>query len=341
MPEPDRPPIRVSRRTLATIVALLAAALNAVGLIQITDGTTPPLPTYQPAPALTPVPAENPAQPAVAGAPAAADSDELPGVAEAEERRIAEDNAQVENGTYDTGGVLSGATAEPARTRCYTPNNGGPRLLSAIKLGVIHVTVSRNVAGTADGNALCGFFRNVKASPTWTVDNDGNSWENVPLTRVPWTQAWYNRASCSIEFVGSTGRPGEGAAEWTPAQLAEGARLMAGCFRVAGIKPERGAVTPAGAIVKAGVVTHQELGIKGGGHTDPGPAFDMTEFMRLLRAQLAPAITSVDRATCRKLTWWRTHGRKHGLPETRAIRRRVTLAGRGIRCTASGPVRAT
>jgi hypothetical protein len=337
---PDRP-IPVRRRTLQLLCTLLVFALSSAGVIQVTDD---PAPAPQPAPVVITFQAPPPnigehADPD-RGLPAA-QSDELPGVAEHVERELAKRNAHVQAGTYDTSGILNGATAEPARAKCYTPMNGGPRLLSAIKLGVIHVTVSRNVPGTADGQALCGFFRQVKASPTWTVDNDGNSWENVPLERVPWTQAWYNRASCSIEFVGSTGRPGEGAAEWTPAQLAEGARLMAGCFRVAGIKPERGAVTPAGAIVKAGVVTHQELGAKGGGHTDPGPAFDMTEFMRLLRAQLAPPITGVDRATCRRLNWWRRHGRPHGLAETRAIRRRVALAGRGVRCTTSGPVRAT
>jgi hypothetical protein len=335
MPEPDRPPIRVSRRAIATAIALLVAVQLLLGVSLVNDQTPSPItPAPAATPALTPSPSENPAAPAVPGAPAAS-SDELPGISEHVEHEIAAANENVTAGTYDTSGVLSGATAKPAHTSCYTPMNGGARTLSQIKLGVVHVTVSRNAPGLADGNALCSYFRTIQASPTWTVDNEGNSWENVPLERVPWTQAWYNRASCSIEFIGNTGRPGEGASEWTDAQLREGARLMAQCFVKAGIKPVRGAVTPAGAITRAGVVTHQELGIKGGGHTDPGPNFNMATFMHYLASAMKP-ITSVDRATCRKVNWWRAHGRPHGLPEKRAIRRRDALAARGVRCTSSG-----
>jgi hypothetical protein len=53
----------------------------------------------------------------------------------------------------------------------------------------------------------------------------------------------------------------------------------------------------------------------------------------------ARSVTAIDRATCRKLQWWRAHGRPHGLAETRAIRRRKALTARGVLCTAHGPVR--
>lgn len=53
-----------------------------------------------------------------------------------------------------------------------------------------------------------------------------------------------------------------------------------------------------------------------------------------------PVTHKADRTTCRRLNWWRAHGRPHGLAERRAIRRRRALAARGVRCTRRGPVRA-
>jgi N-acetylmuramoyl-L-alanine amidase-like protein len=211
-------------------------------------------------------------------------AEEIPGLSEAQEDAVAEENQRAVNEqTYDTSGVLKGAAAQPARLRCYTPQNGGPRSYAVIGLGVVHVTVSRNVVGLGDVRGLCNFFRNVKASPTWTVDNEANSAENVPLGRVPWTQVFYNRVACSIEFIGSTGRPNEGPAQWTDVQLREGARLMAGCFKRAGIPVRRGKVSTRGGVIVTGVVTHQELGRPGGGHTDPGPFFNMDRFIAYVR----------------------------------------------------------
>lgn len=225
---------------------------------------------------------------------------------------------QVEQGTYDTTGVLLGATAQPAHRSCYTPQNGGTRQVSEIGLMVAHVTVSRNVPGTGDGDALCDFFRRVKASPTWTVDNEANSWENVPLGRVPWTQAWYNRASCSIEYIGSTGRPGEGTAEWTDAQLREGGRLFARCAKLAGIPIRDGAVDSRGNILRTGLITHQELGRLGGGHTDPGPYWDRARQLYWIR-QFATAATAPrgllnarERAHARCLEFERRVAQRHG-----------------------------
>lgn len=246
---------------------------------------------------------------------------------------------QVDDGTYDTSGVLKGATAQPAHARCYTPQNGGTRSVKSIGLMVAHVTVSVNVVGTRDGDSLCSFFRNVKASPNWTVDNEANSWENVPLTRVPWTQAWYNRVSCSIEYVGSTGRRGEGAAQWSDVQLREGGRLFAQCAKKAGIPIRSGAVTAGGNVARTGLITHQELGLKGGGHTDPGPLWLRSRQLYWIRFYAGGGVTSTDRVTCRRLQWWRTHGRPHGKAETNAVRRAHALKRRHVTCTSRGPVR--
>lgn len=266
----------------------------------------------------------------------------IPGLpADRERARDAASDQLTADDTYDTSQVLMGAAAEPVRLTCHTRMNGGLRRLSDILLGVVHVTVSLNRPGLGDLRGLCDFFGRVKASSTWIVDNEGNSAENVPLDKVPWTQAWYNRRSCSIEFVGSTGRPGEGPAQWTDAQYREGARLMARCFKLAGIKVQRGAVTQGGVITRAGVITHQELGRLGGGHTDPGPKFDMARFMALIRTYATAATAGGSPTTAtetRRCNALRYHRRKvqagQGYWTASRVRRvrylRSALAGGGV-----------
>jgi hypothetical protein len=272
-------------------------------------------------------------------------SDSTPNVAGVDEAQTKADNAaRADDQTYDTSGVLKGGTAEPAHLTCHTPGHGAARVLSAIRLGVVHVTVSPNVFGIKDVAGLCGYFAGQKLSATWIVDNEGNSAENQPLGITPWTQAFYNTYSCSIEFVGYTGRPGQGASSWTDVQYREGARLMAQCFKKAGVPVQRAIVTAGGHIQRAGVITHQELGILGGGHSDPGPKFHMSRFMALLKAYATTGtsyiITATDRTTCRKLNWWRQAHHPHGKPEKNAVRRREALAARHVLCTATGPRRA-
>lgn len=211
-------------------------------------------------------------------------AEEIPGVDAETEREIDKQNEiKIDNQTYDVSGVLSGGTAQPGNFDCYTPQHGQQRPYSQIGVGVVHVTVSLNVRGTADGRAICNLFHNVKLSSTWIVDNEANSWNNVQLKFNPWTQAWWNQYACSIEFIGSTGRPGEGPAQWTDAQLREGARLMTRCFKLAGIPIRTGRVTAGGKILLTGVVFHQELGSLGGGHRDPGPYFNRARFLQFMQ----------------------------------------------------------
>jgi hypothetical protein len=241
-------------------------------------------------------------------------STDVPGESKAEERATIKENEQtVERQAieYDTTRVLDGAAAGPVNIFCHTPMNGGIRPISAIGLNVVHVTVSLNVIGLADINGLCAFFKRVKASPTWTVDNEGNTAENVPLNRVPWTQVIFNRAACSTEFVGSTGRPGQGPAQWTDVQLREGARLAAKCHALAGIPVRDAVVRQDGTIVRTGVITHQELGAAGGGHSDPGPFFNMDRYQGYIREYLKPPCDTRCRAVARQRAVVEGRDRKH------------------------------
>ena len=258
----------------------------------------------------------------------------LPPAAKAPADVRADQRDDVQDGTYDTSRVLEGATAQPARWKCYTPRNGGARALSAIGLGVAHITVSGNVPGTGDVRGICNYFQKVNASATWIVDMEGNSAENVPLDRVPWTQAWFNRPACSIEFINRLGNP------FTEAAYRESGRLFAKCFKLAGIPVRSGRVNGStGSILRTGLVTHQELGAKGGGHSDPGARWDRALQLYWI-GFYAGAVTNTDRITCRKLNAWRKAGRpKGGAWERNSIRRRRALQGRGVACTTGGPSR--
>lgn len=322
---------------LVTILVLLLGATGAVTVAAMVDSDGGVTVTVARDPA--PTPAEKlPVKPAPAAFDSKPAGQSLPPSAEPPPAVEDKQAAQVDQGTYDTSGVLKGAAAQPAHKACYTTQNGGGRSVKNIGLMVAHVTVSVNLSGTRDGDSLCSFFRKVKASPTWTVDNEGNSWQNVPLDRVPWTQAWYNHVSCSIEYVGSTGRRGEGPAQWTDRQLQEGGRLFAGCAKKAGIPIRSGAVSN-GNVTRTGLITHQELGVRGGGHTDPGPFWLRSRQLYWIRYYAGGGISSTDRVTCRKLQWWRAHGRQKGKAETNAVRRRRALARRHVTCTSRGPVR--
>jgi hypothetical protein len=223
--------------------------------------------------------------------------EDLAGVPESIERSSERANDHLAE-TYDTSRILNGATPQPTRGSCASPNHharGGKQVLL-------------DLFGVGDYLAR----PSTKASATWIVDNEANSCTGVPLSRCPWTQAYWNCWSASIENVGYAA-PAK--AQWTDLQLREGARL----FVRAGILPQRGKVDLAtGRILKPGVVTHKELGQRGGGHVDPGPRFDMARFMHWMRyyhrALVGPSAKARnDAATaCRKLNWHRRRANRDG-----------------------------
>lgn len=118
------------------------------------------------------------------------------------------------------------------------------------------------------------------------------------------------------------------------------ARLMVGWHHRWGIPYQVGRVNSACVPTKPGFLAHRDLGRCGGGHPDIGTPSAVPDLIALAK-QLdhVVTVTSVDRVTCRKLNWWRTHGRPHGKPETNAVRRRRALDRRHVTCTAHGPVR--
>lgn len=234
--------------------------------------------------------------------------------------------------------------AAPSQTGCrsrfisaFSSRRGvAPRLI------VLHYTVSPNVRGWSDVDGVTGYFArpSTQASSNYVIDGEGNCNLIVSEADKAWAQAAANPFSISIEVI-NTGRERTYIA---PAGLKVLGRVVHDAAARWKIPLRAGAVRGC-APTSAGVVTHHMLGLCGGGHVDVTPFNEQTVVSQVVLAARsfdAPAkkpVTSVDRATCRKLNWWRTHGRPKGKAEANAVRRRKALDGRHVTCTASGPVR--
>jgi hypothetical protein len=148
----------------------------------------------------------------------------------------------------------------------------------------LHTTEGSNHPGITDLEGLASLFDTTGSQASSTVANDGEG-NDARFCRdedKPWTQAAVNRWSLSIEQIGfaSTTR-----AQWFAKyshQLANTARWIAHWHRKWGIPIRRG-FAPAGIPIRSGVVSHKQLGIPGGGHTDPGPGYPFKYVLLLAR----------------------------------------------------------
>jgi len=242
-------------------------------------------------------------------------------------------------------GVLEGPLAAQEFPGCRTRfvQNYSSRNGTRPQVIVWHQTVSRE-RGWASQDGLTALADRRSSGVSWALligRSEGRCTYTVPLTMKAWTQGNANPFSVGIEVEAYgdeatyvTG-PGE-------QKLLAATREIGRRFDI----PMRRAVVKDCRVVRSGIAEHADLGRCGGGHVDvasTGAQRGQTEtagwdINRLVAKLAAP--TSVDRVTCRKLNWWRAHGRPHGLPEQRAVRRRKALDSRGVRCTTGGPVKA-
>jgi hypothetical protein len=230
----------------------------------------------------------------------------------------------------------SEAGCSTALVRNYSSRRGNPVLL-----GVIHWTGSRPLAGsTADGLAIVRWFDTpaAQASSNYITDDDGHCWLTVAEANKAWTQAAFNSWSVSDEHVNAGVQPFLP----TTAGRRQVVRFIQRVHSHWKIPYRRAQVTQAGCrVLRSGFLAHRDLGACGGGHPDVG-SFNLdgliAEAARTDPGQPKP-VTSPDRVTCRKLNWWRTHGRPKGKAEANAVRRREALGRRHVTCTSHGPVR--
>lgn len=149
----------------------------------------------------------------------------------------------------------------------------------APRLIVLHSTESHNRPGNADLEAIVSWFDNPasQASSHVVVDDEGRSAGCVPDAQKAWTQAYWNPFSLSIEMIGFASQSKIAWLVNNRAQILKTAKYIAYWSKEHNIPIQKGAVNnTTGLVTKAGVVTHNSLGQKGGGHHDPGPNFPST-----------------------------------------------------------------
>lgn len=130
---------------------------------------------------------------------------------------------------------------------------------------VLHYTVSPNVPGWADVNAVAALFdrSGSQASSHFIIDAEGHCLYIVPLERKSWTESAGNSLSVSVEVI-DTGRE-------TTYLPAPGIAKLRQVFRVVaartGIAAREGSVYPA----IGGCVQHKDGSLAWGGHIDITP----------------------------------------------------------------------
>jgi hypothetical protein len=166
-------------------------------------------------------------------------------------------------------------------TKCKSSRGGAP-----IRMIVIHDTEGANAPGIKDLVGLGQYWDSTYNTPrasssTSGVDLEGHSARYVRDADKPWTQAFYNPWSVSIENIGVSGFT-----QWSEEMYRENARWIAHWCHYHKIPPYKGRVTKDGIIVKEGVFRHIELGNLGGGHKDPPKDFDLGWVMQRARFYL-------------------------------------------------------
>jgi N-acetyl-anhydromuramyl-L-alanine amidase AmpD len=143
---------------------------------------------------------------------------------------------------------------------------------------VIHATVSHNLRGLGDLKSIGEYFAKLstEASSHVCTDNEGHSARYVWDRDKAWHCAGFNRMSLGIEQI----LPADGS-ELTRDLYRETARWVARWSKMYGIPIHKGKVSGA-EVIRTGVVRHSELGVIGGGHTDPGK-YDMAAMLALAR----------------------------------------------------------
>lgn len=227
-----------------------------------------------------------------------------------------------------------GAQLNPCKTS-YAPNRSSYGAAKVRSYGTaLHYTVSANVPGWSDVYAVKNYLNRVGLSANDIMDFEGNCLHTVPYTSNAYTQGAFNQYYDSIEMI-ATGK--ETRAQWLAAPIFKAhilANYLTDRLKARGVPLKF--VDPVMCAPKVGYTDHNHLEC-GNDHVDVSPNFPFDVLAAQLNDGLG-SITPTDRVTCRRLNWWRTHGRPHGKAERNAIRRKHVLTGRHVVCTARGPI---
>jgi hypothetical protein len=220
-------------------------------------------------------------------------------------------------------GVVGGAQNYSCRTdfsgRVWSSYSFRPTL------GVLHYTVSANVAGWGDVNGIVSYFERTRvASADRVVDFEGNCTQMVPITTgKSWTQGAANGATCFSYEIIATGR--ETRQQWLSSPLIRQGILASMARDDAarcGIPLRR--VDPSGCVFLPGITDHNALEC-GNDHTDVAPAFPWDVFMRQVQDGPKP-VSLRARKLCQELNRRRRGGLEPGYELNRARALKKALA---------------
>lgn len=160
--------------------------------------------------------------------------------------------------------------AAPEQAGCKTRlvQNYSTRRGVRPRVFVLHYTVSRNIAGWGDVDAIVALFDRpaFAASSNYVIDAEGHCAYIVRESDKAWTQAAFNPLAISVEVIdmGTEKR-------YLPAPgLAKLGRVVADATCRWEIPIQQGAIA-GGTVSKPGIVDHLTLGLAGGGHHDISP----------------------------------------------------------------------
>jgi hypothetical protein len=176
--------------------------------------------------------------------------------------------AEAENRRATKALPVAGATAGFAGCRTSFVNNQSSRNGVRPIWQVDHYTVSHNVPGWADINAVVALFNrsSSQASSHFVIDAEGHCAYIVPIERKSWTEAGGNSLSVGYEIIAY----GNEKQYLPPAGARKLAAVQREVSRRTGIPMRRG--QSAGCRPgRSGIVQHKDFGICGGGHVDITP----------------------------------------------------------------------
>lgn len=160
--------------------------------------------------------------------------------------------------------------AAPQQAGCKTMlvQNFSTRRGVRPRVFVLHYTVSRNIAGWGDVDAIVALFDKAAfaASSNYVIDAEGNCAYIVRESDKAWTQAAFNPLAISVEVVNM----GTEKTYLPAAGLAKLGRVVSDATCRWEIPIQQAAIA-GGLVEKPGIVDHRSLGLAGGGHNDISP----------------------------------------------------------------------
>lgn len=164
-----------------------------------------------------------------------------------------------------------------------TGNSNGPR---AKTLYIVFHTQEGDGTAVSLANYLNGTRGSKGVSYNLAVD-DTDTVEVVPVGEGPWAAMEANNIAVHICIAGSR-------AAWTNEQWMKRVKSLDRAAKAAGaacrqydIPAVKVLSTNGWPVTPKGLAAHADFGVRGGGHTDPGPNFPWTEFIEMVQVYMA------------------------------------------------------